>query len=147
MRVIVYTQPNGIVAVCRPCISIGETLTEAEAEQRAWDRLPTDAINPEFRDPSTVPTDRYFRNAWKHDLTVDMAKAREIHRGVLRRIRDPLMKALDAEYLQADEKGKPQDKAAVAAKKQALRDVTSDPAIEAAATPEELKTVIPPALK
>lgn len=35
----------------------------------------------------------------------------------------------------------------IAAKKQALRDVTADPAIEAALTPEALKAAWPEALK
>ena len=55
--------------------------------------------------------------------------------------------ALDVEYQHADERGDVAEKARIAAKKQALRDVTADPAIEAAQTPEALKAVWPDILK
>ena len=97
-----------------------------------------------------IPTDRYFRNAWKDAagrLDVDMPKAREIHRDRLRALRAPLLAALDTEYMRADEfPVNAQAKNIIARKKQALRDVTADPAIDAAATPEELKAVIPATL-
>ena len=97
-----------------------------------------------------APSDRTFRNAWRLDgdgaVEVDMDKAREIHREKLRGIRKPLLEALDVEYQRADEAGNTAEKKRVAAKKQALRDVTADPAIDAASTPDELKAVIPAAL-
>lgn len=93
-----------------------------------------------------VPTDRYFRNAWSHSdggIHVDMPKAREIHRETLRRRRKPLLDALDTDYMRADETGSLVLKAQIALDKQALRDVTKDPRIDKAATPEELKAIIP----
>lgn len=78
---------------------------------------------------------------------VDMPKAREIHRKHLRRMRTPLLEQLDTDYLRADEAGDQQAKATIRARKQALRDVTADPAIDAAQTPAELKAVIPEALR
>lgn len=80
-------------------------------------------------------------------ITVNMDKARGIHRERLRAIRQPLLDALDVEYQRADESGDANGKKAIAAKKQALRDVTKDPAIDAAMTPEELKAAVPAALK
>ena len=102
--------------------------------------------------PSDFATeDRGFRDAWKDDrglkVGVDMPKAREIHKERLRVKRLPLMDALDVAYSRADEQGDQSKKREIAAKKQALRDVTADPAIEAAQTPEELKNVIPEALR
>jgi hypothetical protein len=102
--------------------------------------------------PNDYPdTDRYFRDAWKDGdrgkPDVDMPKAREIHRGVLRRLRVPRLEALDADYMQADERADPQAKRSLALQKQALRDVTADPRIDAAQTPEELRAVIPEALR
>lgn len=96
--------------------------------------------------------DRYFRGAWKDapgrtKPDVDMPKAREIHRQQLRRLRAPLLEQLDTEYLQADEAGDQPAKVRVAARKRALRDVTADPAIDAAETPEQLKAVIPEVLR
>jgi hypothetical protein len=99
-----------------------------------------------------IPTDRTFRNAWC-DVTpafvidIDMPKAREIHRDRLRQARAPLLKALDADYMRAFEVGDIKTMSDVVAKKNALRDVTDDPAIAAAATPDALKAVIPAALK
>jgi hypothetical protein len=101
------------------------------------------------------PADRTFRNAWKikgksaegvehaecADIEVDMPRAREIHKDFLRRKRVPLLEDLDIEYQRADERGDQQQKKAVAAKKQALRDVTDDPRIAAAKTPDDLKAV------
>ena len=72
-----------------------------------------------------------------------MPLAREIWRDKMRQARAPKLEALDVEYMQADEVGDASKKAIVAQKKKALRDVTSDPAIEAAQTPEELKLFWP----
>lgn len=151
MRKIIYTRPDGGLSVVHPVINTypqREQITEAEAEQRAWDKLPKDAINPQWVD--SVPADRTFRNAWKAEggaIVHDMVKCRAIHRDVLRAKRQPLMAALDVEYMRADEAGDTAKKAEIAAKKQALRDVTKDPVIDAARTPEELKAIMPEALK
>lgn len=89
-------------------------------------------------------TDRTFRNAWKdapgrNKPDVDMPKARELHKEHLRNLRAPLLETLDTEYLLADEENDQNKKKDVAARKKALRDVTTHPEIEAAATPDELK--------
>jgi hypothetical protein len=101
------------------------------------------------------PVDREFRNAWRGKQTaqsvahadeprlhVDMPHARELLRDKLRRKRIAKLAALDVEYMAADESGDQQRKRAVAARKQALRDAPSNPAIEAAQTPGELKAVM-----
>lgn len=100
-----------------------------------------------------IPSDRTYRNAWVADtvggkVNHDMPKAREIHKGHMRRARTPLMAALDVAYTRADEKGHAgaAEKAQIAAQKQALRDVTADAGIAAATTPEELKAVWPAVL-
>ena len=74
-------------------------------------------------------------------ITINMAKARDIHRAKMRDARGPLFASLDVAYQRATETGA--DTSSIVAKKQALRDVTSDPAIEAAQTTEELKAVWP----
>lgn len=153
MRKIIYTRPDGGLSVVHPVINTHprrEQITEAEAEQRAWDKLPADAISPQWVEAAAIPPDRTFRNAWKANgagIVVDMPKARELHRIKLRELRAPKMGALDVAYMIADERGDTVEKQRIAALKQALRDVTSDPAIEAAQTPEELKAVILKELK
>jgi hypothetical protein len=80
-------------------------------------------------------------------ITVDMAKAREIKRDMIRRERKPLLEKLDIEYMRAQEAGDTAKQQEIAAKKQALRDATVDAVIDDAQTPDELKTAIPAALK
>ena len=152
MRKIIYTRPDGGLSVVHPVINTypkREEITEEEAEQRSWDRLPKDAINPRFVGESEIPTDRAFRNAWEDNggVKVNMPKAREIHKIGLRELRAPKLAALDIEYQRADERGDSAAKVSISRKKQALRDVTTDQRISAAATIDELKAAIPDALK
>lgn len=94
-------------------------------------------------DPTELP-DRTFRDAWtdnKNHIGHDMSACRNIHRARLRKQRAPLLAALDVQYQQADERGNGREKSLIAKKKQALRDITADPRIESAATPEELLKV------
>lgn len=104
----------------------------------------------ELADDWQPPDDRTYRDAWVKaagKVEVDMPKARNIHRDRLRAERAPKLAALDADYLKADEAGDLAAKARITAEKQALRDVTADPGIEAAKTPQELKAVIPSVLR
>ena len=80
-------------------------------------------------------------------ITVDMTKAREIKKDMIRTERAPKLEALDVEFMRAVEAGDTAKQAEIAAKKQALRDATSDPAIEAVTTPEQLKAVTPAVLE
>jgi hypothetical protein len=140
MKKIIYTRPDGGVSVVYPVISADdpEGFTEQQALQRAHKDVPADAIEPTVVED--IPSDRTFRNAWRQrgaQVEVDMPKAREIHRERLRRIRAPRLAAEDVNFMRALERGEPTSP--IAARKQALRDAPADPAIEAAATPEELK--------
>lgn len=76
-------------------------------------------------------------------ITVDMGIARDIWRNKIRAERAKRFQELDVAYQRADEEGNAAKKADIAEKKQALRDAPADPAIEAAATPEELKAIWP----
>lgn len=101
-------------------------------------------------DAADVPTDRTFRSAWSavdRTVAVDMPKAVECHKDRLRQMRKEIFERLDAEFLRAIETGNQTLQAAIAAKKQALRNVTADPAITAARTPDELKEAVPAILK
>ncbi len=80
-------------------------------------------------------------------ITINMNKAREIKKDMIRADRAPLLAALDVEYMRAVETGDSVKQAEIAAKKQALRDATKDPAIAAAQTPDQLKAVVPEALQ
>lgn len=74
-------------------------------------------------------------------ILINMPKARDAWRVKMREAREPKLAALDIQYQRAIEVGA--DTTAIVAKKQAYRDVTEDPAIEAAQTLEELKLVWP----
>ena len=79
-------------------------------------------------------------------IRVNMDKARDIKKDMIRAERKPLLESLDVQFMRAVESGDTQLQAEIAAKKQALRDATADPSIESATTPEELKAVVPSAL-
>ena len=80
-------------------------------------------------------------------IKVNMTKAVEIKKDIIRAERAPIMAELDVAFMRAVEAGNAAAQADISAKKQALRDATKDPAIAAAKTPEELKAVVPAALK
>ena len=165
MKLLTFRKPDGGVSLFTVTSVPGDERTEAEildAEEvdlRApkvngaggkSQIVPDDWVREADTDPAEVPQDRSFRNAWEPQagkVEVSMTKAREIHKNRLREIRAPKLAALDVEYQRADEQGDAVAKAAIAAQKQALRDVTADPAIDAAKTPEELKAVLPAALR
>ena len=76
-------------------------------------------------------------------IVINMQKAKEIKKDLVRAERKPLLDALDVEMLRAIESNNLSKQAEIAAKKQALRDATVDPSIIDATTPEELKAAIP----
>ena len=68
---------------------------------------------------------------------IDMAKAREIHKGNIRAAREPKLAELDIEFQKALETGA--STTAIVAKKQALRDAPADSGIAAATDGDALK--------
>lgn len=79
-------------------------------------------------------------------ITINMQKAVEIKKDLIRAERAPILAALDIEMMRAIESGDTAKQAEIGAKKQALRDATTDPAVVNATTPEELKAAVPAAL-
>lgn len=93
-----------------------------------------------------IPERTPYRDAIRDQggtITHCMETAREIHRNLLRKHRAARLAALDVEYQRADEQGDGGAKRRIAEQKQALRDVTAHPDIEAAQTVEELARVRP----
>lgn len=76
-------------------------------------------------------------------ITVNMNKAREIKRELIRTERKALLEALDVAFMRAVEQGDTVKQQEIAVEKQRLRDATEHPDIEAAQTPEALKAVNP----
>lgn len=118
--------------------------TGAKEADRTLADLPTVDV-----EPSALPADRDFRSAWRvsgRGVQVDMPIAREIHKARLREVRAPKLAELDVAQLREIEKGpqgRPQD---IAAQKQTLRDLTTAPAIAAAADVDALRAAWPTAL-
>lgn len=79
-------------------------------------------------------------------IVVNMDKAREIKKDMIRAERNPKLADLDVQFMRAVETGDTALQTEIATKKQALRDATDDPAIANASTPDELKAVVPSAL-
>ena len=97
----------------------------------------------------TLPAERTFRNAWEANsgtglISVEMEAARDIWRDKIRLERTEPLELLDTAFMKALESGA--DTTQIVADKQALRDAPSDPAIDAATTPEELAAVQPAGL-
>lgn len=143
MRKIIYTKPDGGIAVVYPVRNTYptlETLSDAEIEQRAWDRLPPESINPQWVDEAAIPTDRTFRNAWKAGsgkIEHDMEKCREMTKERLRAERAPLLAAQDVAFQRALESNS--STSAIVAEKQRLRDVTK--LVKDSMTLDELKAL------
>lgn len=92
--------------------------------------------------PTDLPQDRTYRNAWKDDgqaIVHDMPKAREIHRDRLRQLRAAQFEANDIALRDAILAQDQQAIAKATKRRDDLRDATDDPAIEAAQTVDELR--------
>ena len=133
MKRIIYDNDEGGVSILIPA-ECGLTI-----EQIAEKDVPKGKAY-KIVDTVTIPSDRHFRNAWKHSegvIEVDMPKAVEIQKEKLRQERKPLLEALDAEYMRAlENEDKPKQKE-IKDEKQRLRDITSFNAN----TVEELKNL------
>ena len=71
-------------------------------------------------------------------IRVNMDKAREIKKDMIRAERKPELESLDVDYMKALEQGDTAAQQAIVGVKQVLRDVTDDARIANASTPEEL---------
>ena len=130
MKVLIKN-PDGTVGIMHPILDCGLTLEQIIAKD-----VPA-GIPYEIVEDSAIPADKEFRNAWKHDLTVDIPKAQEITKDRLRAERKPLLEALDIEVMKnitnADKLTE------IEIEKQRLRDITK--VVDTLTTVEELKGV------
>lgn len=140
MQIVVYSQENGVAAVLVPNPKSRFTLDEIVAKD-----VPPGA-DYELLNVSDLPADKTFRAAWRKGpgrVDVDMPSAREIHMDRIREARNEKLQALDRTYLIADEAGDLPGKAAVAAQKQALRDLPVTFDLDQFADPESLAAAWP----
>jgi hypothetical protein len=142
MKKIIFTRSDGGISVVHPVRNtLGETLTtDAEIEQRAWGKVPDNAINPQFVEETAIPSDRTFRNAWvveAGNVIVDIGKAKSLTKDRLRAERKPLLEAQDVMLQRALETGA--STAAIVSEKQRLRDITKQ--VDALTSLDELKAL------
>ena len=92
--------------------------------------------------PSSKPSDRAFRGAWKINGTViteDLAAAKDIFKDKIREVRKPLLEAEDVVYMKALETANTAAQTASVTKKTNLRNAPAAAAITNATTITELK--------
>ena len=90
--------------------------------------------------------DRYFRNCCRWSPTgvfCDMSACRELHMGVIRKVRDMMLKVLDGHYIRALSTGNAAEQTRVVTIMQTLRDIPQTFDLSAYATPETLKAAWP----
>ena len=105
-------------------------------------------VHFEVHQAEDMPSDRYFRNAWKLDggVSVDLDQARVIHLNNLRKIRDKLLAELDVPFQRALEDKDIIMQDNIAAKKNKLRDMPRNVEL-GGLTLEEIKAFIPKILE
>lgn len=99
----------------------------------------TDAV---VIDASTFPENNKYSDAWElsgNSITVNMSLAKNIKRDTLRRERESQFQIMDKLYIEAQSSKKGLED--IKTRQQYLRDITENPAIEAATTVDELDTI------
>ena len=124
MKRIIYETEEGLHVVI-PAPNSGLTIEQVMAKD-----VPK-GVSAKIVNTSVIPSDRYFRAAWKRKglsaIEIDLPKAREIKKEKLREERKPFFEKLDVEFMIADEQNDTDKKTEIAIKKQALRDITNYP--------------------
>jgi len=135
MRKIIYSRPDGGVSVVSVPIDTDTAIAAAIA------KLSLTASNVTTVDDSVIPTDRAFRNAWRQNgasVRVDLPIARTlVEKEIETRRRVKIRDVLEREALGEN----------VAQEKAALRSINARLLVDAAQTPEELKSILPEVLK
>ena len=94
--------------------------------------------------PSTMPSDRHFRNAWVFDsaqtaISEDITAAKVIFKDKIREVRLPLLEAEDVTFMKALEVADSDARVASQTKKINLRNAPQAAAISGADTIDKLK--------
>ena len=94
--------------------------------------------------PSTMPSDRHFRNAWVFDsaqsaITEDITAAKVIFKDKIREVRLPLLEAEDVSFMKALEVADSDARVASQTKKINLRNAPQAAAISGTDTIDKLK--------
>jgi hypothetical protein len=123
-KVIIYCHDNKHIAICTPCLNCGLSI-----EQIAVKDIPKNC-SYKICNSNCIPKDATFFNAWIYDnkleipITIDVNEAHNIWKNEWRRMREPLLKKLDVEWMRALENGDVALTQELTNKKQILRDIT-----------------------
>lgn len=155
MKVAIFKRPDGSISYRTPCWPMldGETelqyFDRTERRERQAGSVKPDWVRVAIVEQSALPQHYGFRNAMRFNGSVvcDLQAAKIIHRDKLRDLRTPLMHSLDCEWMMAVGTGNTTKAAQIEARRQLLRDAPAYPAIDAAASPLDLKAAIPDCLK
>jgi hypothetical protein len=135
MSFITYHQPNGQVAVIVPA-DITLSIQEIAAKD-----VP---VGCQYKIVDSLEIDDLYFDAYEFCQTkgakLNIDKAKSVHLDKFRGAREPLLEALDIQYMKALESENTELASQIVAKKQALRDVTL---IELPDTLEEIKNTWP----
>lgn len=137
-RRIIYSTNDGGLAIVIPAAECGLTI-----EEIAQKDVPSN-IFYEIVDSAAIPSDRIFRGAWSKNgkaISIDMPKARDIKRNMVRAERDVELARLDIDFMRALESGNAGEQNRIKAEKQRYRDAPANQKIEQATTPEALKAL------
>ena len=129
MSKIIYSNSDGTVSIITPVGDVNDSIKDVPS-----------GLSYEIVEDSAIPTDRSFRNAWKHNsktIETDMTKAKEIHKDKIRIARTPKLAELDIEFQKALETSS--STTDIIAKKPALRDAPAASGISTAASEADLK--------
>ena len=135
---IFYTNDKDKVVQVHPS---PEYISQFDSEDKAIAAI----IAKDIIDKSQVP-DRKFRDSWKQEsssVVEDMTKARAIHMDRIRVYRNAELAKEDINYQRAIEADDNDTKAAVATKKQALRNIPQTFDLSGASNGEELDALWP----
>lgn len=148
---IVYTTSDGTTSIVVPAPEfIARFSTEAEALAAVQaDSVPGDAVDVAIIDKATIPTDRWFRNAWTRPvgggpIDIDMGLAREIQAAKIQAARRGEIDRLRNEEDKARLAGRPADANQHAADRATLETMNLavvGAAIAGAANPTALKAI------
>jgi len=142
---IAYKNTDGSVSIVCPAPEFAADPSNDMAKLLARS-VPEGAIFEELQ-VGDVPTDRYFRNAWRLDagIKTDMVHAQSIHLDELRKVRNKKLEELDITFQRALESKDTVNQDVIAAKKQALRDMPQT-VVMGGLTEAELKNYMPEVL-
>jgi len=139
---IAYKNSDGGVSIVIPTPEFCKNNANSMAELLA-SSIHEGAIFEELK-VDDIPTDRYFRNAWRLNggIHTDMDCARGIHLDCLRKVRNEKLEELDVTFQRALESKDVAAQDSIAAKKQALRDMPNSVDLSALSE-QELKNYLP----